>query len=360
MIGVDRVRIAALAFLIACGGEGAGEEEAAEPPPAETVALAHRTIVDRRTLQGVVDVPPDRRASVAAEIAGRIDTILVREGDPVALGAELVIIEPGPASDVSSVARAHSTEADTLVATQRAARDHLARLVERGIAPRAQLEEADGRLASLEAAATAARATSREAHRGVSHTHVVSPVAGVVLRLLRHPGETVDGTPATAIVEVADTTTLEVVATAAARDLLAITRDQIAHVSIDGLPTPVDAVVRSVSPALDPVTGTGDVRVALAPLGRPLPLGLAAEIVIETGSHDAIVVPRDAVRAGELGATEVLVCEDGEAHPLAVTVGVREDGVAEITSEIDPSARVVARAIGREDGAACAEAEAPR
>jgi hypothetical protein len=49
----------------------------------------------------------------------------------------------------------------------------------------------------------------------------------------------------------------------------------------------------------------------------------------------------------------VLVCEDGEAHPLAVTVGTRADGHAEITSELDPSVRLVARAIGLEDDAPC-------
>src|SRR6185369_15246546 len=103
---------------------------------------------------------------------------------------------------------------------------------------------------------------AREAHRGVSRTRVTSPLAGTVLRLLRRPGETVDGTPATPIVEVADVTSLEMVASAAARDLLAIERDQAAHVTIDGLPAPVDARVRSVSPVLDPATGTGTVRIA--------------------------------------------------------------------------------------------------
>ena len=111
--------------------------------------------------------------------------------------------------------------------------------------------------------------------------------------------------------------------------------------------------MRSVSPLLDPTTGTGTVRIALTGLGRSLPLGLAAEAVIETGMHDALVVPEDAVRSSAAGTTELLVCEDGVAHPLAVTVGQRVDGRAEIISEIDESARVVARAIGREDDAAC-------
>jgi RND family efflux transporter MFP subunit len=353
MIGVDR-RLALALVLVACGHEAASEGGAeTEVPPAATTAIEHAHLIDERTLHGVVDTPPDRRASVAAEIPGRIQRVLVREGDTVEVGALLAEIEAGPASDASTSARAHAAEADTLVTTQQASRDHLAHLVDRGIAPRAQLEEADGHLAALQQAATAARATASEARRGVSRTRVTSPLAGVVVRIVRRPGETVDGTPATPIVEVADVTTLEIAATAAARDLLAITRDQSAHVTIDGLAAPLDATVRAVSPALDPVTGTGTVRLALTSPDRPLPLGMAADVVIATGSHDALVVPADAIRSGAGGTTEVLVCEDGAAHPLAVTVGSRANGRAEITSEIDEHASLVARAIGLPDDAAC-------
>jgi RND family efflux transporter MFP subunit len=356
MTGADRWIVLALA-LVAC--EHGAESEAAstaEPTPAATTAIEHAHLLDERTLHGVVDTPPDRRASVAAEIAGRIQRVLVREGDTVEAGALLAEIEPGPASDASTSARAHAAEAETLVRTQQAARDHLAHLVDRGIAPRAQLEEADGHLAALEQAATAARATASEARRGVTRTHVTSPLAGVVVRIVRHPGETVDGTPATPIVEVADVTSLEIVASAAARDLLVIARDQRARVSIDGLAAPLDGTVRAVSPALDPTTGTGTVRVALSAIDRPLPLGMAAELVIETGAHDALVVPADAVRSSAAGTTEVLVCEDGAAHPLAVTVGGRANGRTEITSAIDEHAMLVARAIGLPDGAACGAA----
>lgn len=358
MTGAERraLVLAGLVWLAGCGGGaggGEGEGEASEVPPAASCGLERVTRVDRRTLHGVVDTPPDARASVAAEIPGRIQRVLVREGDLVGQGTLLAEIEAGPSADTAAQARAHLAEAETLVHTQQAARDHLAHLVERGIAPRAQLEEAEGHLAALESAASAARALASEARRGVSRTRVVSPLDGTVLRLLRHPGETVDGTPATPIVEVADLHALEVVASVAARDLLAIARDQVVRVSIDGMDDPIEASVRSVSPTLDPATGTGTVRIALSGLDRALPLGVAAEGQVEVGTHEALVVPIEAVRSGTDGTTEVLVCQDGEARALAVTVGSREGGQAEITSPIDPDVRLVARAIGLEDGAPC-------
>ena len=353
MTGIERVLLAAMFSLGGCNHASVAEAPSDEPSAVATCGVERLEITDRTTLHGVVDTPPDRRASVAAETPGRVQRVLVREGDAVEQGALLAEIEAGPASDAQTQARAHLAEAETLVRTQQASRDHLAHLVERGIAPRAQLEEAEGHLAALQEAATAARALASEARRGLSRTRVTSPLGGTVLRLVRRPGETVDGTPNTPIIEVGDLSVLEMVATVAARDLLALERDQVVHVTIDGMPTQVEGRVRSISPMLDPATGTGTVRIALSGLDRALPLGLAAEGIVEVGAHAAIVVPAEAVRSGPEGTTEVLVCEDGESHPLAVTVGRREDGHAEITSELDASARLVARAIGLEDGVPC-------
>ncbi len=358
MRGVERLSRNALfaLWLAACGAGAEEEEEAAEPPPAPTCVVERARLSDTRTLRGVLDAPPDARASIAAEVAGRVRRLLVREGERVEVGTLLAEIDPGPAADQHAQARAHLAEADTLVRAQRTARDHLAHLVERGIAPRAQLEEADARLAALEQSSTAARAVSSETSRGVSRSHVTSPLAGVVLRLLRAPGETVDGTPVTPIVEIADTGALEVVAAVAPRDLLVLASGQAARVTVDGLPEPVPGAVHTVAPAIDPATGTGTVRITLTDLGRPLPVGLAAEAVIEVGAHDALVVPTEAVRRSADGTPEVLVCEDGETHAVGVEVGLREDGRVEITSGVDEHAIVALRAIGREEGASC---EAP-
>jgi len=56
---------------------------------------------------------------------------------------------------------------------------------------------------------------------------------------------------------------LEMVASVAARDLLALARDQAAQVTIDGLSEPIDARVRSVSPALDVRVGSLTVHLGL-------------------------------------------------------------------------------------------------
>ena len=350
----------AIALSCACGASASPDEGAStEPAPAATCALETTHLIDERTLHGVVDTPPDRRASVAAEVPGRIERVLVREGDVVEAGALLAQIEAGPTVDAQAHARAQLAEAETLAHTQQASRDHLAHLVERGIAARAQLEEADGHLAALEEAVTAARAIFSEARRGVARTHVTSPIAGTVVRMLRRTGENVDGTPATPILEIADVSSLEITVSAPARDLLVLARDQTATVVLDGLAEPVTAHVRTVAPALDPVTGTGSVRVALDPSARTLPLGLAAEVRVAIGEHDALTAPESAVRHGAEGSTEVLVCADGHAVPTPVTVGARIDGRAEIASGLPPAARVVVRSIGLPDDAPCEGAERP-
>lgn len=362
MRGADLAR-RCLSISLVCLASACGA--ASEPAPEESEGIAAPTSIperaewrDERVLFGTIDTAPDARATVAAQAPGRITRLLVREGDAVEAGALIAEIELGPASDARASAAARAREADALVTTQRTARDHLAHLVERGIAPAAQLEDANGHLAALEQAASAARASASEAGRGLARTRVTSPLGGVVLRVLRHPGETVDGTPATPLVEIADLGALEVVAAAAPRDLSVLQRGQHAEIALDGAPEPLAAEVRSVGAALDPGTGTGMVRLALDPSAEaPATLGLAARVTVAIGRHEALSLPADAVRAGQDGATELLVCEGGEAHALAVTVGARRGERVEITSALDEHARYVSRAIGLEDGAPCAEGE---
>ncbi|MFO0682208.1 MAG: efflux RND transporter periplasmic adaptor subunit [Sandaracinus sp.] len=347
----------ALAFFVS-GCAGAAEPEAeteADVAAAPTSAVEHLTWSDERVLFGVLDTAPDGRATVAAQAAGRLTRLLVREGDTVEAGALLAEVELGPASDARASAQARAREAEVLASTQRTARDHLAHLVERGIAPAAQLEEANGHLAALEQAASAARAAASDASRGLARTRVTSPLGGVVLRVLRHPGETVDGTAATPILEVADPSAREIVASVAPRDLAALAPDQGARVVIDGSTETWPAHVRTVGAALDPATGAGTARLALDTAPAVPTLGLAARVVVTVGTREAQALPREAVRAGEDGTTEVLVCEGGEAHPMPVTVGARTDARVEITSALAEGARYVSRAIGLEDGAPCDE-----
>lgn len=350
--------------LLACGSPPPEAEEEVAPLHATCAPVERATVDDVRTLDGTVVTPPDRTALVSAQIAGPIRDVLVREGDPVTAGQRLVDVDPGTAADLAHLADARVAEAAAAAAHAHLTLDRSARLVERGIAARQELDDATGAAAGLDAALVAARASRAEAHRMLERAHVTSPIDGVVTRVLRQAGELVDGTSLTPILEVADPSELEVLTSASPADLIALRPLATARVELPAVPgIGFDATVRSVAPAIDPVTSTGAVRFALvlAPDGPHPPLGVLARVRVVVATHEALTVPLDALRGSTEGRSEVLVCADGAVHARTVTVGARAER-AEILDGLDGTESiVVSGVIGIDNDTPLAtEAERPR
>ena len=161
-------------------------------------------VKDSIEVRGTVAPLPARDAQVAPQVSGLLLRVEVREGDSVAAGQVVARIDDGPLLDA-----AH--QADAALARTRAehqnARTTLARVqrvFEHGIAARQEVDDATAKEASARAAEAETEAAARQAHRQVERATVHSPLKGVVLKVLRKPGELVDGTPATAIAQIAD------------------------------------------------------------------------------------------------------------------------------------------------------------
>jgi len=345
-----------LLLLCACAKASAPEpdEEAAGPVTVTCVAAQPASATSWVEARGVVGVAPDRGAIVASTAAGRIARVDVKEGDVVAAGARLATIDdPTLAAGVAeadaaiAAAQAGASNADAIAARAK-------RLVEQGVAPRRDVEDADARKATAAAELAAARAKAELAHRQQARGTVVAPIAGTVIHVLRHAGELVDGTPATAIVELADPHQLELHADVAAADLVRLRVGQPAAVALDALPAqPLAATIVAVAPAVTTATALGGVR---AQLDAPphLVLGLAGTLRIELPrAAGAVSVPASAVRRGADGTTQVVVCGD-KARVVAVVVGTRAPYRVELTGLAPGTPVVVDHVLGIEDGAALA------
>src|SRR6185503_17553570 len=96
-------------------------------------------------------------------------------------------------------------------------------------------------------------------------------------------------------------------------------------------------------PAVDPVTGSGLVRLAFAaPTRRPA--GLAAEVEIQGEEHQAaVLVPADALVQEGPESFVFTVDAQKKAHRRKVEVGVVAAGQAEILSGVKAGEPVVVR-----------------
>jgi len=172
------------------------------------------------------------------------------------------------------------------------------------------------------------------------------------LSVLRQAGDTVDGTPATPVIELAAPSPLEVAAAATADALVRIAPGMRARVRISGAPEiEVPAQVARVARSVDPATGVGEVRLRLGASPPAALLGASAEAEIALAEKkDVLVVPSSALRRNPGGGTEVLVVEDGKTVVRPVEIGVVDGGRAEVRSSLKEGDRIVGEPIGREGG----------
>jgi RND family efflux transporter MFP subunit len=368
-LAVTALAVAALA--VAACKKAPAEDDPGESGPVAVVCTPARvaSMSDRVTLRGVVGVPPDRDAVVAPAAAGRLLAVAVLEGDTVEKGALLATVDDpslAPAVRETDAARA-AAQANLADAEAALARAH--RLVDQGIAPRRQLEDAEARHAGALAAVKAAAAHGDLARGQQARARVVAPIAGVVVHVFRRTGELVDGTPATPVAEIADPAKLVLRADVPAADLVRVQAGAPVEIALDALPeSPLHGRITFVSPAVDPATSLGSVRAAIEPPKDPavrLKLGLAGEIHVSiTPRAGVVVVPAVAVRRSTDGREEVVVCAGRGAAMKAevreVTVGGRQGDLAEIAHGLAAGDRVVTEhLVGLEDGAAIKESAAP-
>ncbi len=361
--------IALVAALGVLGGLGAlgcrrTAEEAEDDKPAPAAVTCRpveaATIADTIDVAGVIAPPPKLDAVVSSPIAGRVAQVAVEEGDHVAAGALLAVIEDPalPAGSLEAKAGVDSARAQSAAAEQEVARQE--RLVATGIGARKDLDEARAKQAAAAADLATAHAKLGLAGAQLARREIRAPRAGVVLHLQRKVGESVDGTAATPIAEIADITVLELHAQAPPAALRALRDGMTAMVRPLGFDEPIAGTVVRVAPAVDPASLLGVVRIALAS-SDGIKVGVAATGQVTTGTRPGLRIPADALRRSMVGEDEVVVCDGGTAHVRKVVIAQRaEQGVA-IKEGLKPGEQVVIdHVLGLQDGQALVAADHKR
>jgi multidrug efflux system membrane fusion protein len=341
---------------VACRREPADAGDDDKPAPAAVtckVAQA-QTIDDAIEVTGVIAPPPKLDAIVSSPIAGRVGQVNVEEGDQVAAGARLAVIED-PALPAGSIeAKAGVAVAQAAKASAELELGRQQRLVDSGIGARKDLDDARTKAASAAAELDAANARSGLAASQLARRELRAPRAGVVLHLWKRVGESVDGTTATPVAEIADLSILELHAQVPTGAMARLSDNLPATVHVIGLATVFPASVVRVAPAVDPATLLGGVRLAIDPKAEGIAgvkIGSAATARIVIATRPGVVVPETALRRSMVGADEVVVCDGNLARISAVAIGQRSERGVEVTSGLKPGERIVIdHVLGIEDG----------
>jgi HlyD family secretion protein len=327
------------------------------------------------------------RYTVLAPVAGTLTRVGLHAGDPVDPGTVVAEVLPlpsplldprarevasqqvGSARDAHRQAQAAVARGESAAVLAKTTLEREKRLVADGALPASELDqiEANARMSESElqslrfAEQVAAHATTQaeaalariEAKPGATdHVDVTAPVHGRILHVLHADAGPV--TAGTAIVEVGDLGSLEIVVEMLSQDAVAVHPGMPATLTHWGGPEPIAARVRRVEPAgFTKVSALGveeqRVNVLLdlddPAAGASLGDGFAVDVSILTWSAEGVLqAPASALfrEAGGNDAWAVFVAKDGRATIRAVRVGHVGPLRAEIIGGLAPGDAIVA------------------
>lgn len=312
------------------------------------------------------------KASVSSKIAGQLEYLGVTEGSAVRKGDVIARLESRDYRAALLQREAQLRTAEAAVAETRTQRDQAARELRRGqeLAAanaasaqelerlRAEADAAEARVRLREAEIEAARAAVEVARANLENTYIRAPFDGTVLRKDAEVGEVVapsvgggGGLTRTAVVTLADLSTLEVEVDVSEAYIARVPSHGPARITLDAYPdTTFRGAVRQVVPTADRQKATVLVKVSILDRDpRILPeMGARVEFLEEATAAGPVTparvfVPAAAVR-DEAGTPVVWVVRDGRLLRREVEAGPVAGEAREIRRGLAAGERVVVAA----------------
>ncbi|HXJ16784.1 MAG TPA: efflux RND transporter periplasmic adaptor subunit [Candidatus Polarisedimenticolia bacterium] len=333
------------ALAIAGCSHHSGEEAGGETARADvTLArIARADISQTLTLTGTAAALPNQDVRVSALVPGRITELKVAEGDRVQSGEVVAKVDDRPYRDQLQQAEAESQRAKANSENAQLALARNEDLFQRGIAARKDLEDARTQASVAAAALRQAEAALELAQLQLGRAEVHSPLAGQVVKRFASVGEQVDGTAAQPIVEIAGLGQLEFLGNSPAMYLSKLRPGEAVDVTTEAVPGGKFAGhVVAISPAVDPATGVGLVRIRVPNSSGLLRLGmfLTADVPVETHTR-ALVVPPEAIYRDEAGRPRVFVVNGDSATAVPVELGIETKESIELLSGVQEGQTVI-------------------
>jgi HlyD family secretion protein len=323
--------------------------------PSDAVAARYAPLV--RTLQFSARVATLSRVDVGSTVTGRVDQVLVREGDQVRTDQPLVRLEAEELQAAMAQAVATEKQAEATLLAARAELKRTEALVAQGFLSASRLDDARRAVDVAQAQRQAGTAAISAARARLTQTLITAPAPARVLSRQVEPGQIVQ--PGKALLGLALSGPTQIVAQVDERFLEQLRVGQKAVVMADAFAGQrLAATILSIAPEVDAQRGAVEVKFSL---DQPPPAFLREDMTlsaeVETARRDrALVLPARGLRTGA-GGEAMLVAEGRRAVERPVRTGLRTLDAVEILSGVKegelvllaptlkPGARVRAQAV---------------
>ncbi len=292
-------------------------------------------------------------AVVSAQVMGRIQQVLVHEGDSVRAGQTLAVLDDTALRSSVEQAQAGVKAAQSAQAAAQTnaalAASTLARYkqldAQKSVSPQEldevsrRAEAAAANLEAVRAQTDAARAQENGARTMASYTRLVAPFAGTVTSRMADPGTmAVPGVP---LLKIDQAGPLQLNASVDESAIGAIRKGMKVPVTIDSASSSnLAGIVAEIVPAADPTSHSFLVKIDL-PSSSQIRAGMYGTAIFANGTKQALLIPRSAVVArGSLSCAFVLDSQ-GVAQLRYLTLGAAQGGLVEVLSGISAGEKLV-------------------
>lgn len=323
-----RLALVSLGLCLLLTGCGKQQETAKKTPPPTTISTTSATTINLEireeavgTIEGLID------PTIAAEVAARVERVLVHPGQKVKKGDVVALLDPTDFSLQRREAQAEVARIQALLANQGRVVERNERLVEKNFISRNALDDALTQQSALKEQLAGARSRMQSVEHTGSKARVVSPLDGTVQTQIVSPGDFVNvGDPL-----------VQIISNQRLRAHLPFP-ESIAAKLQPGLkvrlstPTSSEEVVSTIR-ELKPLIGSTNrsVDVIADIVDQPgWQSGASVNGTVILGERDAaIVVPEQSVVLRPAGDV-VYVIKDNVASQRKVRTGLRQEGMVEI------------------------------
>ncbi|HZO87018.1 MAG TPA: efflux RND transporter periplasmic adaptor subunit [Chthonomonadaceae bacterium] len=309
------------------------------PPIVRVAPAIVRDIV--HIFQGVGNVEAPFDVRVAPKVTGRLVYLQVREGAPVTRGEVLARLD---ASEIQAAINQQQAVVESAQASLVNAQVHYNRLYglyKQGFTAAQDIDDARTQVNVQRSALKAARAQLRNLQAQLADTILRSPLNGFVTARFFDPGSVVAaGQPIVTVQAMRHVYVTSSVPEGVNRSIYV---GMPAHADFDALPGRVfNGRVAQLNPAADPQSRQFLVRAVFDNPQNLIKPGMFGRLTIITRvTHNAVVVPHEAVQPGPKGPTVVVVDNRLTAHRRPVRTGDQDATGIAITQGVQPGEKVV-------------------
>lgn len=332
------------------GAVACSKQQAAAPRPVGvpvSVATAQTRDVPVQ-VRAIGTVEAYSTVAIKSQVNGQVTSVAFQEGQDVGKGDVLFAIDPRPFQVALQRAEATLARDRAQLENAQAQEQRYAKLLQEGVIARELYDQFRTNLDSLQAAVRADEAVVEGAKLDLAYCTIRSPIDGRTGRLAVHAGNLVKANDNPVLVEILQVNPIYVNFAVPEQHLAEIKKRRASgRLKVDAVITgeeqrPEEGALSFINNAVDPSTGTITLKATFANQARRLWPGQFVNAVLTLSEQrGAVVVPSQAVQAGQAGTYVFVIRSDMTAEARPVAAGRTVQGVTVIEKGVAAGEQVV-------------------